>query len=126
VDGDHGAGRGEQLVDRGDLEVGDGVLVVALGAKMLAEDVVGDREEVGAEAGLLAEAISTLDAAEEGALDQVVDAVADLVGEEAADRLEVALKEEVAGVAVASAPGVEEVKIGRDVDDLGTLAEERR
>lgn len=82
---------------------------------------MGDREEVGAEARLLAEAVAALDAAEEGPLDQVVDVVADLVGEEAADRLEVPLEQQVSGVAVTATPGIEELEVGWLARDDVTL-----
>jgi hypothetical protein len=42
-------------------------------AEVGAEDVVGDGKQVGSEASLLLESIATLDAAEKGLLDQVVD-----------------------------------------------------
>ena len=60
----------------------------------------------------ITEEVPRLDAAEEGPLDQVVDVVADLVGEEAADRLEMPLKKQVSGVAVAATPGIEELEVG--------------
>jgi hypothetical protein len=74
---------------------------------------VGHREQIGAEAGLLLESITRLDAPEKGLLDQVVDAVRDLVGEEATDRVEVTLEEGVAGLAVTSPPGVQELEVCR-------------
>src|SRR5690606_10445136 len=80
-------------------------------ADVLAQEVVGDREEEGAKRRLLAEAIARLDAGEEGPLDQVLDPVIDLVGEEAADAVEVALEEGAAGAAIAGAPGREELGV---------------
>jgi hypothetical protein len=90
-------------------------------AEVRPQDVVGHGEEVGAEAGLLLEPVPRLDAAEEGLLDQIVDAVRDLVGEETTDRVEVALEEGITGLAVTCPPGVEELEVCRHVDYANIL-----
>lgn len=109
-DGEHA---GAQLVERDDVEV-EGRGVAAAAAEVLAEEVVGDAEEVGAEGGVGAEAgVAALAEGHECPLDQVLDrvGVAELVLEEAVDGGDVAIEELLAGPPFAGAPALEELVV---------------
>jgi len=80
-------------------------------AKGLSQHVVRHREEEGAEARALLVAIATLDATDKGLLNQLLDLSIDLVGEESPNGHKVTLEQPIARVAVASAPGFEEVLV---------------
>jgi hypothetical protein len=87
-------GVGCEVLDRGREEVGDlASLPAALLLEVLEQDVAGHAEQVVAKAGRLADPCVGLDAAQEGALDQVVGVVVGLVVEEPGDRLVVALEQ---------------------------------
>src|SRR5690606_39901050 len=90
------------------------LVVVALVPVVPTQDVASHAEQVSAEARVAAEPVSALDAGEKGSLDQVIDLVGGLVGEEPADAVEVAVEQLVAGPRVARPPRVEQVdEIGR-------------
>jgi hypothetical protein len=97
-----------QLVERSVVEG----LAQAL-ADRLAQDVACDRQQPGLEARVATKAVRRLDAAREGALDQLLDLrlAAGLVVEEAPDRGEVALEELAAGSAIAAAPSEQQLAI---------------
>jgi hypothetical protein len=97
--------------DLGEVELLAAALVAA--ADVLVEDVVGDREQELADAGVAAVAVLARGAAEEGLADEVGGVVlaGDLVAEEPRDLGEVAVDELVAGPVVAGAPGVEQLRV---------------
>jgi hypothetical protein len=67
--------------------------------------VARDRKQKYPKARSAAEAVTRLDAAEEGALHEIVDVVADLATKESEYLIEVTMKEHFTGGSVASAPG---------------------
>jgi hypothetical protein len=73
--------------------------------------VPGDREQVGAEAGVLAEPVLRGDAREHRALHEVIGVRAALRLEESAQRIEVPGEQRLSGVLVTGAPAVQEIEV---------------
>jgi hypothetical protein len=112
--GDEQAGSRTEIVDRDEQRI-EALVVVALVAVVATQDVASDAKQVAPKAGLAAKAIATLDAGEEGALDQIVDLVGRLVGEESTHAVEMPVEQLIAGPSIAVAPAVEQldVRLGR-------------
>ena len=91
----------------GDFEGIEALAVVVLVPVVAAQNVAGDAEDIGSKTGFSAEALSPLDAGQEGALNEIVDVVGDLVGEKTTDAVEVSIEKLVASGLVTSAPAFE-------------------
>src|SRR5690606_5696057 len=77
----------------------------------LPQDVAGDRKQPGPDAGVTAEPLDALERGDEAALDQLLRLVADLAGEEAIERVEVAAEQFAARLLVSVAPGCEQLHV---------------
>src|SRR5690606_18105122 len=87
------------------------IAVSSLAAKVLAEHVVGHREQIGAKAGLSAKVILGLHAGQEGPLDEIVDPVIHLVAKEAGNGVEVPLEQRLSGLAISRPPRFQELEV---------------